>query len=468
MDQIHWGVLAVDPGSGDTLYARNPALKFVPASNMKVVVTTAALGLLGSEHRYRTEIWGLGDVDPASGVLNGNLVVPGGGDPTLSSRFHPSDTAALSALADSVRAAGIRTVEGNLLVDASRWDSTSVRGTWMVEDLPWSWAATGGAFAVAEGELTVEVSGAPDVGRPARVRWWPAPDTGYVTTRLRTVAPDSAPRVEPAYLPESGRIVLRGSVPAGRTDTLRIAAREPVRLAADLLLEALERRGIEVTGEARVVWRRRQPLGAACPSSWIPDCSRARLLAAVRSPSLLEVAAGILEPSQNWMSEQLLRTLGLELGAGGSWEEGIDLVRAYHHRVTGVDTLDLVIRDGSGLSAYNLVTPRAMVRILERMRRSAAGRRYREALAEPGEEGGTLEDRLGGLDDRVHAKTGTITHVNALSGYLVRDDGSEIVFSVLTNGSGLPSSRVRAAVDEVVRELARTGDRGPEEAGPAR
>ena len=453
LDQMHWGVLAVAGDGSDTLYARNPARKFVPASNMKVVSTTAALGLLGPEYRYRTELWAVGSVDRSDGVLDGNLVLPGTGDPTLSDRFRASDTAGLTSLADSVRAAGVRRVAGGLIVDASRWDSTSVRGTWMVEDLPWSWAATGGAFAVGEGEITVEVAAGSEPGLPPRIRWWPAADTGFVTSRLRTVEPDGPRRIDPAFLPETGRVVLRGTVPAGSVDTLRIAARRPVRLAAGLLLEALEERGVTVDGGVRVVWSPLEPVGGACLSSWLRDCSAARRLASLSSPSLLEVARGILEPSQNWMAEQLLRTLGLELGPAGSWTEGIELVGAYHRRVVGVDSLDLVVRDGSGLSAYNLVTPRAMVRILEAAGRSSWGRAYRDALAEPGEVG-TLETRLAGLEGRVHAKTGTITHVNSLSGYLVRTDGREVVFSILSNGSGLPSSTVRAAIDRVVRVLA--------------
>lgn len=454
LDQIHWGVLAVEAGGGDTLYARNAARKFVPASNMKVVATTAALGLLGPGYRYRTELWAVGSVMPEAGILDGNLVLPGSGDPSLSARFRPSDTSALAELADSVRAAGVRRVTGSLLVDASRWDSTSVRGTWMVEDLPWSWAATGGAFAVGEGEISVEVAGADSSGRPARVRWWPAADTGFVVSRLRTLPPDSALRVDPSYLPETGRIVLRGGVPVGRIDTLQIAAREPIGMAAELLREALEERGVRIDHGVRVIWTPGRSLGSGCLSSWLPDCSGARRLAALRSPPLIEIARGILEPSQNWMAEQLLRTLGQEMGPGASWEEGIELVRAFHHRVVEVDSLDLVVRDGSGLSAYNLVTPRAMVRILDFARRSAHGGEYRDALAEPGEEGGTLEDRLAGLEGRVHAKTGTITHVNALSGYLRREDGVEVVFSILTNNSGLPSGTVREAIDRVVRALA--------------
>jgi D-alanyl-D-alanine carboxypeptidase/D-alanyl-D-alanine-endopeptidase (penicillin-binding protein 4) len=170
---------------------------------------------------------------------------------------------------------------------------------------------------------------------------------------------------------------------------------------------------------------------------------------------MAEIIQGILEPSQNWMTEQLVRTLGSELRGEGSWSEGFRVQREFLTGYVGVDSLDLTFRDGSGLSAYNLVTPSALVRTLHFMRNTSGGARYRSALAKPGEDSGTLRSRLQELEGRVFAKTGTITHVNSLSGYLVTASGSEIIFSILSNNSGLPSAQVRAGIDLVVQTIAR-------------
>ena len=164
---------------------------------------------------------------------------------------------------------------------------------------------------------------------------------------------------------------------------------------------------------------------------------------------------GILEPSQNWITEQTVRALGHELGEGGSWPAGLAVIQDFLVHTVGVDSLDVAPRDGSGLSAYNLVTPRALVRVLQHMRARTDGDAYRAAMAEPGEEESTLAERLEGLEGRVFAKTGSISNVNSLSGYLVRDNGQEVIFSILTNASGLPASQVRQAIDEIVRGLAR-------------
>ena len=178
-------------------------------------------------------------------------------------------------------------------------------------------------------------------------------------------------------------------------------------------------------------------------------------MAGTTSPPMAEIVKGILEPSQNWMTEQLVRTLGQELGDEGSWAEGFRVEREFFTQEVGVDSLDLVLRDGSGISAKNLVTPRAIVRILDYMRNSPNSGILRDALASPGEEDSTLENRLTVLGSRVFAKTGTITHVNSLSGYVFTDSGRELIFSILTNGSGLPSGPVRAAIDQIVEAVAR-------------
>jgi D-alanyl-D-alanine carboxypeptidase/D-alanyl-D-alanine-endopeptidase (penicillin-binding protein 4) len=179
------------------------------------------------------------------------------------------------------------------------------------------------------------------------------------------------------------------------------------------------------------------------------------LVTALESPPLAELVGGVLEPSQNWMAEQMVNTLGAELGGHGSFVEGLDVVRRFVDDVAGVDPLDVRPRDGSGLSAYNLVTPRALVAVLRQMLARPDGSAYRDAMAEPGEEDSTLEERLTGLEGRVFAKTGSISNVNSLSGYLVREDGRPVAFSILTNAGGVGAGQVRAAIDDIVRILAR-------------
>ncbi len=468
LDQVHWGILIQDADTRRVLFSRNAERKFIPASNMKVLTTATALSLWGPDHRFRTEAWGVGRLNPESGELDGDLVIRPSGDPTFSQRFHPDDTAPLDSLAARLAAAGLRDIRGRVLVDASAWDSTTVPGTWNASNLPYYYAAGGGVLAIAEGAFGVEVRGGGAEGDDASWRWWPEPPRGFTSTYFRTAHPDSTLRWSLDYLPESRRLRIRGRVPAGNMDTLWVAQRDPVGVATSALLTALEAHGIRSEDGLRVSWTGGEalahghcvtgnPSGAATLSDTplLPDCPGATLLATLESPPLVEIVRGVLKPSQNWMAEQLVRAMGAAFGERGSRREGLEVEEDFLRDTMAVDSLDLSLNDGSGLSSYNLVTPRAMVRILEFMRGSPHGEIYREALAEPQDSVGTLRSRLEGLEGQLFAKTGTISNVNSLSGYLVTDGGREVIFSVLTNGSGLPSRRVRAAIDQVVRAAAR-------------
>lgn len=470
IDQVNWGIRVVDPERGLILYSRHANLKFIPASNMKILTTASALAILGTDYRYETTLLGVGSLQDQGRELNGDLLLRATGDPTLSERFYPSAMAPLDSLARGVWDSGIRSVTGQLVVDASAWDSTTLVGTWEVDDLPASYAATGGAFAIAEGVLHVEVTAGARVGEPARVRWWPFLAEEGVSADFVTVHPDTTSRRRRIdYLPESRRLTLAGQIPQGQVDTIRISQRDPVRLASAALLRALEEEGISVGGGVRISWAAGDPVGSgACATGFLPadtsgtgptsatfpECQGAIPLAGLMSPPLAEIARAVLEPSQNWIAEQVIHTLGSQKGSKGSWEEGLRVERDFLLQEVGLDSLDIDLRDGSGLSAKSLITPRAMVRVLDYMRGSSQAGVFRNALASPGEEDSTLENRLPSLQSRVFAKTGSITHVNSLSGYVFTESGRELIFSILSNGSGIPANLVRNAIDRIVETLA--------------
>lgn len=454
-DQMHFGVLAVDAASGRILYARNAKRKFVPASNEKLLVTTTAWSVLGPDYRYQTALWRTGGEE--DGTLEGDLVLVGTGDPTLSEPFWSSGQEALDALADSLTRAGVRRVAGGLVVDVSTWDSTTVGPTWEAEDLRHAYAATGGAFAIDRGELRIVARGGASPAEAPGLTWSPVGSPDFVTSQVVTAPADTTTRIRGSYLPESRKLVLEGRVRAGATDTVLVALRDPVRQAAAALYRTLKAHGVAFDSGWSVAWEPGVPLGGGCVTGSVPVCAGGTRVAGLTSPPLADIVEAILELSQNWMAEQLIRTLGATRGEQGSWSDGVTVVRTFLQNEMGVDSLDIAPRDGSGLSAYDLVTPRALVTILRAMAARPDGDRFRHALAEPSEKKSTLEDRLRGMEGRLFAKTGTISNVNSLSGYLVGNGGREVVFSILSNGSGLPSARVREAIDDVVRVLAGSG-----------
>jgi D-alanyl-D-alanine carboxypeptidase/D-alanyl-D-alanine-endopeptidase (penicillin-binding protein 4) len=453
MAGAQWGLLAVDLATGDTLLEHEAHRRFVPGSTMKLLTAVTALDRLGEDYRWRTEVWTGGAIDSTNGVLSGDIVLKATGDPALSARFWERSDRPLEVLANSLRDAGVIRVTGALVVDASRWDSATVRTTWMADDLPFEYAATGGAFVLEEGITHVEITGGQTAEQAAAVRWWPHGEDGFVRSQVTTTAGNATP-VAASYLPESHALELTGSVPLGSVDTVTFATRDPVRQASAALHRAIANTGVEVEGGWRVAWAPGETFGDGCLTGAPRPCMNGRLLAAVDSPRLVEVLAGTLKPSQNWIAEQVVRTLGTSEGQTASWDLGTATVRAHVDTIVGVDPVDLKVVDGSGLSVHNLATPRSLVQLLRYAHARPWGSLYKAMLAQPGEEGSTLSERLLELRGRLFAKTGSLTNVGSLVGYVTDRYGREIVFAVIVNGANLPAAAVREGIDAVVLGLA--------------
>ncbi|MCI0435848.1 MAG: D-alanyl-D-alanine carboxypeptidase/D-alanyl-D-alanine-endopeptidase [Gemmatimonadetes bacterium] len=461
LDRTHWGIAVVDRQSGATIMARNADHHFVPASNTKLVVAVVALGELGPDWRYETPV--LVAAAPGDSVATG-LLIAGRGDPTWSERFHDTRLAALDTIAALVIAAGIRRIDGDLVIDATYFDDAQVHGTWEVGDLPLAFAPPIDALAIDEGwfRITLEPGSIP--GEPARAvplggrEWQPMAAT------LRTDTAGARAVRELDALSRRDTIRFTGAVPIGTADTLTLAVTAPADYAGHALRDVLDAHGVTVTGRVRVVRdsveaaRLRGSLHGPGPGS---SSTMYREIGRVRSPPLIDIVAAILRPSQNWIAEQLLKTLGAELRGAGTWETGIDVERRYLIDRAGIDSSSFVLRDASGLSVQNLLTPETTVRLLEHARSQTWGEAFRLALPAPGMESSTLETRLPELEHRLRAKTGTITHVNTLSGFLITDDGRELTFSIMTNASGRPSAAVRRGMDRLVRALANGGNHEP-------
>lgn len=443
-DRMHIGALVVDVESGEVVYARDEHKRFVPASNQKVLTTLAALERWGPDYRFHTAIEADGDLGP-DGILVGDLVVRGSGDPTLSERFYDDDEHPLRMLVDDLHAAGLRRVRGDLVIDALDWDSEVVEESWMWGDLAFGYGSVGGVFVLGEGRAVVEAR-AGAAGGPVSLRWTPVGDPTRFRSAVRVVGAGEDSDLSARIRRDGLGVEVTGTLTPHEVDTIELSVQDPVGEAGLVLRRLLSDRGIDVDGSVVV-----RSDSLSCRTA---GCGAGVALAGLRSPPLIEIAAGILEPSQNWMAEQLLWSLGRTEGGRAGWEPGADAVAEILAEGFGIASDEMVVRDGSGLSAYNLVTPRALVSALTAAHRRPWAAAYARALAEPGEADSTLERRLDGLRGRVFAKTGTITHVTSLSGYIDTTDGRRLAFAILTNASGMRASEVRTVVDQAVRVLA--------------
>lgn len=382
-----WGVLIVNPRTDDTLYSKNAGKLFMPASNMKIITSAVALTLLGPDYRYRTTF--LTDGEVRDSLLDGNLLVIGRGDPTVSDRMRGTATIVMDALADSLRAHRIRQISGSLARVGNAFPDS-------IYGYGWEWDDLGEYYGAGVDELIF--------------------NEGMAPTKLRP-PPDTA----------------RDSLYSG-------PAKNPAKAYLDAFHDALVRKSIRMDGAVR--------------DSILPMPFRIDTLFILISPPLREILPALMKQSQNQIAEILLRTIGLERGGLGTADSARKIV-AQQLLAWGVQPDGFVIRDGSGLSDQDLLTPETIVRVLDRIQRDTAFATYYNALPIAGVDG-TIDTRMKGTpaEGNVHAKTGTLAKARSLSGYVTTADGERLIFSILANNTTTPGSTVTHVADEIATALA--------------
>ncbi|MEM0962934.1 MAG: D-alanyl-D-alanine carboxypeptidase/D-alanyl-D-alanine-endopeptidase [Bacteroidota bacterium] len=448
-DDAYWGAYIVNLDSGEVLYDRNGVRRFIPASNMKLLSTAAALDALGPSFRYQTRLYADGDIQ--DGTLQGNLVVRGAGDPTLGGRYADDDPLrTFRQWADSLRALGVRRITGDVIGDDDIFDNVHLGQGWQWDDLVWYYGAEISGLQFDEGTIHMRSRGTTP-GQPARVTV--EPDYGYIQVVNRTTTTDGG-RIREGYdRALSGNVfTLTSEVPAGETETEDVAVVNPTAYFVSTLVGVLEEAGIDVDGAPVDVddWGRSPPYEAL------------RRVATHESPRLAEIIKQTNEDSNNVYAEHLLRTLGAYVYQGsehplGSAAAGVAAQAPFLERI-GVDPESFRVSDGSGLSALNRLTPAGIVGILRGMHQHPS-RPTRDAFYASlavGGYTGTIRRRYRSGDARgnVRAKTGFITGARTLSGYVRSAAGDLIAFSLMCNNYTVPTSRVNRSQDEIVELLA--------------
>jgi D-alanyl-D-alanine carboxypeptidase/D-alanyl-D-alanine-endopeptidase (penicillin-binding protein 4) len=450
-----WGIEVVRLRDGRVLFKQNADHLFMPASNMKLFTTAAALGKLGPEFIFRTTVET--DVAPDSRGRVNNLVLVGRGDANIGSRVVPYNLKTerkspadevLRELADQVAARGVREVGGNLVADDSYFLFEPYGHDWAAEDLQWGYAAPVTALAFNDNALFLHVQPATTAGQPAMVSLDPISDYYRLNNRLETTAAADTKHVYVERAPGSMELDVWGEVPLGSIiDDDTVSIENPPQLIADLFLKLLEARGIKVRG--RVVVRHLSRMDAAETSNPFPAPAPRALLAEHDSLPLREDIRVINKVSQNLHAEMLLRTLAHEAKNYGSLTVGLEVLRDFATQAR-ISADQFYFADGSGLSRKALVAPEAVVKLLEYMARSPHFNAFYDSLPVAGVDG-TLAERFAGspAEGHIHAKTGTITHVNALSGYMDLPNGDRLAFSLFGNADLLEAHDAVKVVDEI-------------------
>ena len=422
------GLVVFDTSGGEQLFAARPDVPLIPASNMKLVATAAALVQLGADWRFRTRV----------GLLGKDLVVVGGGDPNLSGRFYHDDTTAVfRTWAAALRQRGLTRIDGDLVIDDSLFEATRIHPHWAAEDIGRHYAAPVGALTTNDSCIDIYLRGAAQAGQPAEVRLDPSTAFAEIAGAVRTERSKSDVFAI-HFRPSPRRLVLSGSIRPGIVSKVQWEpVDDPGLYAGTVIKETLQAAGLPIAGQVvrRRIWT----------DAWqMPEGFRCQI---IHTSSLAQSVGVANTRSQNLYAECILKTLAAyrqSRAAGdadwpraeGSWSAGSAAAAAVLAEM-GLETTGCVFDDGSGLSAENRLTAGVLAGLLARMAARPEAKLWMSSLAAYGEPGGSLRQwpKAPALEGRVRGKSGRLTAPasRCLSGYVQTRSGKTLAFSILAN-----------------------------------
>ena len=419
------GLYVRSVSTAQTLYSHKAAARRIPASNVKLFTAATALARLGPDYRFATDFYAKGKV--RDGVVRGDIYLKGYGDPLF---VHEK----MRDLVRRLKLRGVKRIAGDLVADDTFFDKKKHGRGWRVGRSIRPYLAPHGALSLNFGLANVLVAPGERVGGPALVNLEPPSRALRLQAKVKT-SRGRRLRIRLGRKRTKGKDVVQvsGWIPAGnRMRRYRVPVTDPTAFTAGAVAAELGRQGIVLKGGIR---------RAATP----PD---AKLLARNLSPPLSEVVRGLNKFSNNFVAEQVLKTMGAEAhGAPGTAEKGLRVVRDFLIS-SGVSAEEFALADGSGLSRMNRASPRALATLLEAAHNDFRLRpEFMASLAVFGVDGTVEKRRRRGVDSRrVRVKTGVLNGVRAFSGYAAARNGEILAFSVLMNGNACRPKNLTGAV----------------------
>lgn len=444
-----WGALIISLERGDTLYARNLHDPLVPASNLKLVTSAAALHHLGPDFRYTTWVVARGELRDS--VLHGDLVLYGTGDPGIAQRFHETRELPYRDMSRQLLDRGIRRVTGRVLGDGTFFQGPLLADGWRTRDLNEWFTAPSSALSYNENIVAVRIRPGP-VDEPPVIETIPDHVGLLFVNEARTVAGRAR---RPVWLLRdypTEPIRLVGEMPRGARDIWRqMTVKDPALLAAHAFTHVLRESGVVVDGFPGTV-----PSSSESPLTGrllATAGQRPRVVAHFRSPPVSQYLRAVNQRSHNLYADLLFKTLGRLVDGNGSYPGGAAVVRRFLTRTVGVPADEFSVVDGSGLSIHNRISAGALMDVLLHLRQGPDWEVLRESLPVAGSRQMYRRMARTAAAGNLRAKTGTMDRVSSLSGVVATAEGEELAFVIL--GNRLPSEiGAKRLEDRVGRLLA--------------
>ncbi len=434
------GINVVSLPDKNPLFSYNSQEIYTVASNMKLFTTAAALDYLGSDYQFSTTLFCRGNIDP-EGKLWGDVIVQGGGDPNLSGRFNGGrTTAVLEEWAEAIVKAGIKEISGNIIADDSFFDRELIHPGWPKDQL-FTWYSAP-ISALSFNDNCVDITLRPTSGSGVKVEVNPSNSYLRILNSCKLSDSTGRPRIHVHLEPNTGKIHLKGEMPTRcESLTYSVPVDNPPLFLASVFREILKSKGVKVVGETIVF----EPEIDESDQEWTP------LMCTTSSMSQAVMVANTR--SQNFYAEQILKTLGAEVKGEGSFRAGLEVIQELMLKL-GYEPVEYQVADGSGLCRDNRFSPEMITDLLAYMYQHKEKESFISSLAVSGTTG-SLQKRLRGssFKGRIRAKTGYISRVCCLSGYVETEGGDTLAFSILVNNFKVAPVTIKEFQDSVCKVL---------------
>ncbi len=438
-----WGVMVKSLKTGEIIYKRNADKLFTPASNMKLFTSAAALMLLGTSYAFTTDIYANGIIK--EGKLQGDLIIQGAGDPTISKRFYnDSVTKVFGNWADSLTQHGIYEITGNIYGDDTAFDNVGLGKGWSWDNESNWFSAPSGALSFDDNTIEIIVNPS-EIGFPAEIKLMPNTSYVNIVSKVITVNDNSEQSIHISRLRGTNLISINGSIRKNSSPVSNyVSISDPTMYFLTVLKEVFEAKGISVKGR----------IGSVDTAEKIIISENLSHLFTHESVPIYLILKELNKNSNNFYAEQILKTIGYEINGFGSQENGVKACKELFNTM-GINSDNMVIADGSGLSSLNLVTPRQIVTLLTYMNKTDQFDAFYDSLPIGGVDG-TLIDRMKktSAEYNVRAKAGYINNTSSLSGYIKTVSGEMLLFSMIVNNFLVPPNFAEYVEDNVCNRLA--------------
>ena len=446
MTGAQWGFCAYNITRKNYIAEKNTNMRLVPASVLKVFTTISAFDIVGPTGTFETKLFYTGKISPL-GVLEGNIIIRGYGDPTIACDHFGKPAASLtvfSAFRLGLEKAGIKSIKGNIIGDASIWGNMLQAPGYMWEDLGNYYGAGASSLNYNENKLKVTFKPGIKTGDSASlISVTPHPFHPQWVNQVTTAGSSTGDNVYIFGTPFQKVRFLTGTVPSGKAEfSVWASDPDPALRFAGEFMDFLITSGIQVSGNAVSEYKK----------GWNGKDSL-HLLHVHKSPTFKEISLWVNHKSHNVSAESVFRYLGMKLKNTSGYEETAKSLLAYWQS-KGITSSNQIITDGCGLSRTNMITPAFLVDLLIYAHKQTWYKDFYDILPIAGKDG-TLKTNFTGttVANNMHGKSGLLKGVRSYTGYLNNRSGDLIAFAVIANGHMLSNADIRKKLENLVVSL---------------